>query len=643
MKRLWHAAQSGLSSCIYRARSRWLTSPAHFRVNHTRDSWENAFLTLWEPLLRRFSRGKASVFIEGPIVGPSGTRSDGYEGFARSFIGAAYYLHHREKTLATLPSGVTIDIADIYRQGIVAGVDPNHKEYWGRIRSRQRLVENCSVAIGLLLTKKHIWASLGPRERDNVARWFAADAEGAFYQNNWLWFKVFHYVFLEKIGYPFAVDHLEQTLETIERMYIGKGWYLDGLPPEGLCDYYVAWSVYYYALLFCYLADDKHSHWKRRFLERATIFFRDYEYFFSRSGHPPLYGRSQTYRWASVAPWPLALLFGCWEGSMDRVKRLMVSTVNSFLEKGAVGRDGILTLGYHGEFIRMVESYSSPASPYWAFKAFSILLLPEGHVFWAQPQGHGRSLRGVRTLATVGIVLAHGKNSHVVLHPSPTPTTYGLKYDKFAYSNIFLMNFDYSMPVDNAILLRRGLGRWRSLAQVVQRNCGDGFIEVVWKPEQLADVVIRSAVMVRPDGYLVLHSFHGCAPASFAAGGFPLPSSKRVVRTLFNGNAIRIQSEQGTTSMNLLHGVATPRIHVRAGVNPGGRYSFVPSYRGLFRANEDFAIFAVWAGGDGEPMGLPEVEVEETSCTVRWPERTYIVPLRGWLSKFEGSCWTTGC
>jgi hypothetical protein len=250
------------------------------QVGNTKESWENAFVTLWEPIIERFSKGKALVKIDGPQIGSAGKICDGYEGFAWTFIGAAFYLHQKKDSVVSLSNGAKVDMAAIYREGIINGTNPRHREYWGKIKSTEKLVENASVAAGLLLTREHIWDKLSREEKNNVTKWFAHNVSEHFYMNNWQWFKVFHYVFLEQTGYEIDSEDLERTLENIEKMYHQAGWYSDGIDEEQYhYDYYVPWTMHFFSLLFCYLAGEGHNEWKQKYIKRARQFSRDYQYF----------------------------------------------------------------------------------------------------------------------------------------------------------------------------------------------------------------------------------------------------------------------------------------------------------------------------------------------------------------------------
>jgi hypothetical protein len=600
------------------------TRPARktpFRINlagTTRASWESTFLSLWEPLLPYFSPGKAFIHLDGPRPSSSGRKSDGYEGFARSFIGAAFYLHHKESGVVTLSDGSSADLAAIYREGIVSGTTPGHREFWGKIKSNQRLVENGAVAMGLLLTRRHIWDRLSPEEKDNVAAWFQESASQDFWMNSWQWFKVFHYLFLEKTGYEYDPAEMARTLDNIERMYCRDGWYTDGVREEGpRYDYYVAWAMHFYSLMFCYLAGENHRERQQQYLERSRRFAADYRYFFTPHGHPPLYGRSQLYRFASLAPWGPLLWLDASATDLAWLKTSAIDTLNTFLERGAVGKDGVLSMGYYGEFTPMLEAYSGPASPYWAFKGFSFLLLPEGHGFWAPDIGKASPKELVYPVEATEMVLLHAGDAHVVLLQVGANADYPMKYDKFAYSNTFLMNYDPGYPIDNTLMLRSGRDRWSSRRTILESYQRNHICHSRWKWQ---DTIIRTTLVGRRDGYVAVHQLYIGPPCQFQTGGFPLAQNDRyAVEEIAEGAAI-LKGEKGQTGIKLLAGEAQAFVYRKRGVNPAGEFSSVPCLRGTFGDKNGIIVIAVGAAKSAGPFELPLVKVEKQTCTLRWPD-----------------------
>lgn len=597
-------------------------------VNGTRQSWEELFIRLWEPLLPYFSKEKAYIRVRGPQYGVPGKIGGHHEAFSRSFIGAAFFLALKDDSVLVLEDGRQIDLAAIYREGIASGTNPKSKEYWGKRKTIGRLVENCSVAVGLMLTERHIWSKLSGEERDRVLDWFRSETQGSFIMNNWQWFKVFHLLLLEKLGGEDRREEILKALELIDKMYVGEGWYRDGLNDNAPADYYTAWAMHYYGLLFAHLAPDRHAERKEILKERARDFFRTYQYLFAPNYHPPLYGRSQTYRWASVSPWGLGFLLDCIDDSVDteRIKSAVVSAVNSFLEKGALREDGVLTCGYYREFLPMLEGYSSTGSPYWAFKGFSFLLLPDDHPFWKIPGERRDDEESVRTVKAVDFLISNSAASHVLLYPNAAAVEYPLKYDKFAYSNKFLMNYDAAFPVDNSLLLKvKGKG-WMPKGEVLQADCEDGISCSVWRPAGKHDILVKSVLVALPNGYLIIHQSLARGELEYCLGGLSLPSDSRHVKPEITTESILLEDGELRVGIALLQGKAEAGIHRAHNKNPAAPYAYVPYYRGCFSGKGDIVAAAIWGCLCQEAFEIPTLEIEDDRWIVRQGNKTFEIP-----------------
>ena len=47
---------------------------------------------------------------------------------------------------------------------------------------------------------------------------------------------------------PYSAEVLADSLDFIEKCYVGDGWYRDGI--SGLPDYYVPWAMHFYGLVY---------------------------------------------------------------------------------------------------------------------------------------------------------------------------------------------------------------------------------------------------------------------------------------------------------------------------------------------------------------------------------------------------------
>jgi hypothetical protein len=89
-----------------------------------------------------------------------------------------------------------------------------------------------------------------------------------------------------------------------------------------------------------------------------------------------------TYRFAMAGFWG-ALAFADVEAlPWGTIKGYYLRHLRWWADKPIAHRDGILSVGYCYPNLLMSESYSAAGSPYWAFKVFLPLALPESHPFW---------------------------------------------------------------------------------------------------------------------------------------------------------------------------------------------------------------------------------------------------------------------
>ena len=68
--------------------------------------------------------------------------------------------------------------------------------------------------------------------------------------------------------------------------------------------------------------------------------------------------------------------------SPGQLRRAASSIVTHFVQHGAPDEDGLLTLGWHGPWRPLAQSYSGTGSPYWAAKGMLGLALPADHPVW---------------------------------------------------------------------------------------------------------------------------------------------------------------------------------------------------------------------------------------------------------------------
>lgn len=408
----------------------------------TRDHW----VAVADDLLLSAARFRTPEGARLDLPGrPSqqGIPTDGLEGFARTFLLAAFVTAGNG---GEDPHGHL----DRYREGLVAGTrsigrdDPDSWPAIGHIgRDGQPHVEAASIALSLSLTREWIWDGLGDADRDRIAAWLRAAIDREPSSNNWYLFPFTIASFLESVG---RAD--EQTsyviargLALIDTWYRGEGWYSDG---EGEAfDHYIGWALHFYPLWHARLIRDEQL--ERRLGDRLEEFLGSFARTFDRNGAPTYIGRSMTYRMATLAAVAMGEVIGRTPLTPGQSRRILSADLRYFLEREAT-EDGILTLGWHGPHEPTLQRYSGPGSPYWTSKGFAALLLPATHQVWTAQEEPlpGDDADHVRAIGPAGLLIqataADGisrTHNHGSDHVKPFEADAGAPnplYARFAYS-----------------------------------------------------------------------------------------------------------------------------------------------------------------------------------------------------------------
>ena len=325
------------------------------------------------------SPGGARVELPGPSSA-SGRWSDGLEGFARTFLLAAFRVRGEEGRGSDA-------LLERFARGLRAGTDPGSPERWPTIAERrQAVVEAASVAISLSETRPWLWDRLDEGTRSRTVDWLSGIVGTAGYTNNWTWFQTVIETFLRSVGGPWSQADLDRNLEIQEDLYIADGWYSDGASPAGTkqsFDYYAGWAWHVYPLLTARIEGMPLA---EPYAARLRAFVPEALELISHDGAPVLQGRSPTYRFALLAPLWTAAIAGVTPLAPGRTRDLAARTVAHFVDRGALDDRDLLTIGWHGAFPALRQPYTSGGSTYWgASKGLLGLLLPGDHPEWTTP------------------------------------------------------------------------------------------------------------------------------------------------------------------------------------------------------------------------------------------------------------------
>lgn len=385
------------------------TSSPH--TGYAREHWEAVADGLLAAAWRWASPRGARIDLPGP-PSVSGARSDGLEGFARTFLAAAFRVAGAG---GADPHGWLPRYAD----GLTAGTATpgrDDAESWPLVGHQhlgfgQPMVESASVALALRLTRPWLWDTLPAQTQDRVVTWLRGALEHDPAPNNWHLFPFTVAGFLESVGLGDARTSQvrDRARALLERWYHGDGWYSDG---DGRAfDHYNGWALHLYPVL-----DDQLSGRGSAYGERLRTHLASFAPLFGGDGAPIYFGRSLTYRFAATAAVALGAVTGHTPLSPGASRWLISGALRYFLDRGAVGADGLLSLGWHGPHPATLQVYSGPASPYWAAKAFVCLLAPPDHPLWTDREVARPGVHRVLSVPAPGLLVHATRDGVVRLH-----------------------------------------------------------------------------------------------------------------------------------------------------------------------------------------------------------------------------------
>ncbi len=481
----------------------------------TRADQVEAVRRIFEPLVPRFSPGGARVDL-GPRGSMFGVDAVQLEGFARPLWAVA----------SLAPNGDGFDHWDLYRRGLASGVDPDHPDYWGTFGDGdQRMVEQGTIGYALAVAGNELWDPLDERTREQLVDWLHLINRHEPFGNNWQFFRVMVNLGLQRVGAEADAAATERSLQQLDEMYDGDGWYHDGA--LAAYDLYIACAFHFYGLLYASMADDD---WAARYRERASAFASDWAAWFDDRGDVVPFGRSLTYRFVAGSFWSALAVADVEALPWGEVKGLLHRHLRRWADRPIFGNDGVLTVGYGYENGAVGEEYISAGSPYWAMKPFVALAAPADHAIWSaeeqpNPGDHGVSSQAVPALSMMRTC------SHVVAlsvrHSGGFFVRGEARYAKFAYSS----RYGFSLPCgadgphqlgsDSMLALWEGHGGWRVRTQVTDWGVeDDDLLWTTWSP--WPDVSVRTVLWAAPPWHLRLHLIETGRSLVTAEGGFAI-------------------------------------------------------------------------------------------------------------------------
>ena len=281
-----------------------------------------------------------------------------------------------------------IKVGDYYRQQLRNMNDPSKPGYIQHRKGgpSQTLVEFGALALSLTVMPEIIWDPLTQEEKDALAALMLSYGNGPTIDSNWRFFNIFVLSFFKDHGYEVKEGYLDEQLNKSLEKYRGCGWYND----SPAYDYYSMWAFQMYGMIWAHYYGDKFNpEAGRRFVNNFRDLVPNYPYMFAKDGRMNMYGRSITYRIATVVPFPLMGWLDDDTINYGWMRRIASSTLLQFLKNPSLLEDRVPTLGFYGAFEPAVQIYSCRGSVYWMGKAFLGLLLPADNPFWTATENNG--------------------------------------------------------------------------------------------------------------------------------------------------------------------------------------------------------------------------------------------------------------
>ena len=607
------------------------------------------FLNTIRPLRSMYSRHQAFLYVGNTGV-HYGEKSARMEGFARVLWGLGP-LWSADNT--KLPEELQNEIAGwltFYKEGIIHGTNPNDEEYWGDIFDYdQKMVEVTPIVLAIAINRQCLWDDFTDEERNNLYRWLNQINDYDMPKNNWRYFRILTNMTFRLLGLSWNEEKVNEDFELIESFYTGDGWYCDGEPSQ--IDYYVAFAIHYYGLIYAKLMDDLEAERCQILKERSTKFFHDFVYWFSNDGAELPFGRSLTYRYAHGSAFA-AMAYAGLDLDYGVLKNLVLRNLEFWMSRPIFDKAGVLTIGYGYPNITMSENYNGSGSPYWCNKVFLILGLDEGHPFWtAQAKEYSfekkKFLEHARMLVThdeYNHILAYVTGQHAVKDHGQGPA----KYEKFVYSNQFGFSVSRGMKLeegafDNVIAFsRKGENRYCMRDGFTDFAADEKALAVSYSP--MTGVKVKSTVVPCSPWHVRIHVIENEETIEIADGGFAVPQ-ERCFQVMPGAKTGRFEEKDIHKKGNMLvadfpwgcscvvseTGQETELVVPFSNTNLLHNLTVIPTVKALLEPGKHLIVTSVAADfhrGEGELLaGKPEVEISGQAVTVKIGEEAVTVKI----------------
>ena len=423
----------------------------------------------------------------------------------------------------------------------------------------QKAVELIPIASMLYLYPQYTWDTYTDSQRERIINYLDNINKILIIENNWQFFRIVVSSILQHLTHKDYGNYIKKSWQCVENCYCGNGWYRDGT--WGPKDYYIAFGYHFYSLWFAYLFPNNSK--VSEIINRARDFAKDYFYFFDQNGYMIPYGRSLTYRFATLSFWSLYLLVCHDEEQKEQIHYIIYNNIDWWKNQQITDKTGVLNLGYAYRNELICEDYISSGSVYWSLKFFLILLLNKNDKFWRTTSKSPTNNYIINNIANGDIIISQYYSSHTIypnsFDGSPNPQN-ASKYMHFAYNSLtgFNLNKDntnFNLLSDDSSLVFNIGGVKHQRESNIYYKAHNLVQEIVWECQNL--LKIRTIVIPGFDSYVRIHIIDSELYCECFETGFAI---NNLNKEFFDSCNTEIENNLVKSGMRLLYGNGHPLI-----------------------------------------------------------------------------------
>lgn len=383
--------------------------------------YERLLENLLNPFIPLYSEHKSTIELPMEVATSYDSDTMHIEAFSRSLLGWSMLRGFE-------------DTKKVVFSMIKNGIKKGSALYWGNLKNNdQKIVEMFPILMFCIEEKKLFLQCFTEEDKKDLQEWFIQINHVQVPQNNWQFFIVLINRFLQLLGLDYSQSAIDEAFIRIDKMYLGNGWYSDGISAQR--DYYIAFAFHYYSLLYLkYTPKDSR---REAILSRADKFCDSFSQLFASDGSGIAFGRSLTYKFAQIAFLSIYSDFITDAGQMSEIKGYINRNISWWFNQDIVADDGFLNLGYSYANQFMTEFYNARGSSYWCLKAFIFLKNSSDLFFAVNPTEYSNTDSKEYNPALLSTIIRHKGHSLMFMNGQHSNNEFGnteAKYGKFLYS-----------------------------------------------------------------------------------------------------------------------------------------------------------------------------------------------------------------